>query len=62
MLLGGDRFLNGGQADTQLGHLIADARKAGIKEEELDAAVDIIAALNISIMESLHQRIKQRVA
>jgi len=29
-------------------------------DEELDAAVDIIAAVNAGIMESLHQRIKQR--
>ena len=29
-------------------------------EEELDAAVDIIAAVNAGIMESLNQRIKQR--
>jgi hypothetical protein len=29
-------------------------------EEELDAAVDIIAVVNAGIMESLNQRIKQR--
>jgi hypothetical protein len=29
-------------------------------EEELDAAVDIIAAVNAGIMESLNQRVKQR--
>ena len=29
-------------------------------EEELDAAVDIVAAVNAGIMESLNQRIKQR--
>lgn len=29
-------------------------------EEELDAAVDIIAAVNAGIVESLNQRIKQR--
>jgi hypothetical protein len=29
-------------------------------EEELDAAVDIIAAVNAGIVESLHQRIRQR--
>ena len=28
-------------------------------EEELDAAVDIIAAVNAGIMESLNQRVKQ---
>ena len=29
-------------------------------DEELDAAVDVIAAVNAGIMESLHQRIKQK--
>lgn len=29
-------------------------------EEELDAVVGVIAAVNAGIMESLHQRIKQR--
>lgn len=29
-------------------------------EEELDAAVDVVAAVNAGIMESLNQRIKQR--
>lgn len=29
-------------------------------EEELDAAVDIIAAVNAGIVESMNQRIKQR--
>jgi len=29
-------------------------------EVELDAAVDIIAAVNAGVMESLHQRVKQR--
>lgn len=29
-------------------------------EEELDAAVDVIAAVNAGITESLNQRIKQR--
>ena len=29
-------------------------------DEELDAAVDIIAAVNAGIMESLNQRMKQR--
>jgi len=28
--------------------------------EDLDAAVDIIAAVNAGIMESLNQRVKQR--
>ncbi len=31
-----------------------------MSEEELDAAVDIIAAVNAGIVESLNQRIKQR--
>jgi hypothetical protein len=39
-----------------------DARKSGLTEEELDAAVDIIAAVNAGIIESLNQRIKQREA
>lgn len=30
-------------------------------EDELDAAVDIIAAVNAGIVESLNQRIKQRM-
>jgi hypothetical protein len=33
-----------------------------LTEEELDAAVDIIAAVNAGIVESLNQRIKQREA
>jgi hypothetical protein len=33
-----------------------------LTEEELDAAVDIIAAVNAGIIESLNQRIKQREA
>jgi hypothetical protein len=39
---------------------LADARKSNISEEELDAAVDVIAAVNAGIMESLNQRVKQR--
>jgi hypothetical protein len=35
-------------------------RKEGRSEEELDAAVDIIAAVNAGIVESMNQRIKQR--
>ncbi|MFQ5849861.1 MAG: hypothetical protein ACE5JU_04645 [Candidatus Binatia bacterium] len=41
---------------------LADARKADISEEELDAVVDIIAAVNAGIMESLSQRVKQRLS
>mgnify|MGYP001568007456 len=39
---------------------LADARKADFTEEELDAAVDIIAAVSAGIMESLNQRIKEK--
>ncbi len=39
---------------------LAGARNAGMTEEELDAAVDVIAAVNAGIMESLNQRIKQK--
>ena len=34
--------------------------KSNISEEELDAAVDVIAAVNAGIMESLNQRVKHR--
>jgi chorismate mutase len=39
---------------------LADARKAGMTEEQLDAAIDIIAAVDAGILQSLNQRIKQR--
>jgi hypothetical protein len=39
---------------------LADARKAGLTEEELDAAVDVIAAVDAGVLQSLNQRIKQR--
>jgi hypothetical protein len=39
---------------------LADARKAGMTEEELDAAVDVISAVDAGVLESLNQRIKQR--
>jgi hypothetical protein len=39
---------------------LADARKAGMSEEELDAAVDVVAAVDAGVLESLNQRIKQR--
>jgi hypothetical protein len=39
---------------------LADARKAGMTDEELDAAVDVIAAVDAGVLESLNQRIKQR--
>jgi hypothetical protein len=38
---------------------LADARKAGMTEEELDAAVDVIAA-DAGVLQSLNQRIKAR--
>jgi len=41
---------------------LADARKAGMTEEELDAAVDVIAAVDAGVLQSLNQRIKQRNA
>jgi len=39
---------------------LADARKAGMTEEELDAVVDVIAAVDAGVLQSLNQRIKQR--
>jgi hypothetical protein len=39
---------------------LADARKAGMTEEELDAAIDVIAAVDAGVLQSLNQRIKQR--
>jgi len=39
---------------------LADARKAGMTEEELDAAVDVIAAVDAGVLQSLNQRIRQR--
>jgi len=39
-----------------------DARKAGMTEEELDAALDVIAAVDAGVLQSLNQRIKQRNA
>ena len=35
---------------------LADARKAGISEEDLDATVDVIAAVDAGIMQSLNIR------
>jgi len=40
---------------------LADAGKAGMTEEELDAAVDVIAAVDAGVLQSLNQRIKQRI-
>jgi len=39
---------------------LADARKAGMTEEELDVAIDVIAAVDAGVLQSLNQRIKQR--
>jgi hypothetical protein len=39
---------------------LADARKAGMTEAELDAAVDVIAAVDAGVLQSLNQRIKER--
>jgi len=39
---------------------LADARKVGMPEEELDAAVDVVAAVDAGVLQSLNQRIKQR--
>jgi len=41
---------------------LADARKAGMTEEELDAAIDVISAVDAGVLQSLNQRIKQRNA
>ena len=35
---------------------LADARKAGISEADLDATVDVIAAVDAGIIQSLHIR------
>jgi hypothetical protein len=37
---------------------LADARKAGITDEELDRAVDVIAAVDAGIIQSLNIRAK----
>jgi hypothetical protein len=37
---------------------LADARKAGVSDADLDAAVDVIAAVDAGIMQSLHIRAK----
>jgi hypothetical protein len=39
---------------------LADARKAGMTEEELDAAVDVISAVDAGVLQSLNQRVKAR--
>ena len=37
---------------------LADARKAGISDEDLDRAVDVVAAVDAGIMQSLNIRAK----
>ena len=37
---------------------LADARKAGISDEDLDSAVDVIAAVDAGIIQSLTIRAK----
>jgi len=39
---------------------LADARKAGMTEEELDTAVDVIVAVDAGGVQSLNQRVKTR--
>jgi Carboxymuconolactone decarboxylase family len=46
--------------DPWVDRRLADARKAGMTEEELDAAVDVISAVDAGVLESLNQRIKAR--
>ena len=37
---------------------LADARKAGISDEDLDRAIDVIAAVDAGIIQSLNIRAK----
>jgi hypothetical protein len=41
---------------------LADARKAGISEQDLDSAVDVIAAVDAGIMQSSNIRAKVELA
>jgi hypothetical protein len=41
---------------------LADARKAGISEHDLDCAVDVIAAVDAGIMQSSNIRAKAALA
>ncbi|MBI2201413.1 MAG: hypothetical protein HYU43_05670 [Armatimonadetes bacterium] len=41
---------------------LADARKAGISDDDLDSAVDVIAAVDAGIIQSLHIRAKAELA
>ena len=40
--------------DPRVDRRLADARKAGMTEEELDAAVDVIAAVDAGVLQSLN--------
>jgi hypothetical protein len=40
---------------------LADARKAGISEDDLDCAVDVIAAVDAGILQSLNIRSKAQL-
>jgi len=40
--------------DPRVDRCLADARKAGMTEEELDAAVDVIAAVDAGVLQSLN--------
>jgi hypothetical protein len=40
---------------------LADARKAGISEDDLDCAVDVIAAVDAGILQSLNIRAKAQL-
>lgn len=41
---------------------LADARQAGLTDEELDRAVDVVAAVDAGIIQSLNLRAKEELA
>lgn len=41
---------------------LADARKAGVSDQDLDAAVDVIAAVDAGVIQSLNNRAKAVLA
>jgi len=41
---------------------LADARKAGVSDQDLDCAVDVIAAVDAGVIQSLHLRSKGELA
>jgi hypothetical protein len=47
---------------TEPERFAADARKAGISDHDLDCAVDVIAATDAGIMQSLNIRAKAEIA